>query len=93
DDELAATLRILRNQGMRARYEYVMAGHNYRLTDLQAALVIPQLDAYEDQVAARRRNAEGLRERLADIEGLVLPSELEGRGHVWHQFTVLLPPS
>ncbi|MGC5189100.1 DegT/DnrJ/EryC1/StrS family aminotransferase, partial [Escherichia coli] len=53
----------------------------------------PQLDAYEDQVAARRRNAEGLRERLADIEGLVLPSELEGRGHVWHQFTVLLPPS
>ena len=93
DDELAATLRILRNQGMRARYEYVMAGHNYRLTDLQAALVIPQLDAYEDQVAARRRNAEGLRERLADIEGLVLPSQLEGRGHVWHQFTVLLPPS
>lgn len=91
DDELAARLRILRNQGMRARYEYVMAGHNYRLTDLQAALVLPQLDAYGDQVERRRRNAAGLCERLAGIDGLVLPSELEGRGHVWHQFTVLLP--
>jgi dTDP-4-amino-4,6-dideoxygalactose transaminase len=91
DDELAARLRILRNQGMRARYEYVMAGHNYRLTDLQAALVLPQLDAYDEQVDRRRHNAAGLRERLADVDALVLPDEVDGRGHVWHQFTLLLP--
>lgn len=91
DAAMADTLRVLRNQGMRARYEYVMAGHNYRLTDLQAALVLPQLDSYADQVAARRANAAGLSERLADIDGLVLPTELPGRGHVWHQYTVLLP--
>jgi perosamine synthetase len=91
DAAVADRLRVLRNQGMRARYEYVMAGHNYRLTDLQAAVVLPQLDAYAEQVATRRRNAAGLSGRLAGIDGLVLPTELPGRGHVWHQYTVLLP--
>ncbi|RCL88956.1 MAG: DegT/DnrJ/EryC1/StrS family aminotransferase [Microbacterium sp.] len=91
DDAIAENLRIMRNQGMRARYEYVMAGHNYRLTDLQAAVVLPQLDAYPDQVVARRANAAGLQERLDGTPGLVLPQQLAGRGHVWHQFTVLLP--
>jgi perosamine synthetase len=91
DDEIAATLRIMRNQGMRARYEYVMAGHNYRLTDLQAAVALPQLDDYAALLETRRANAAALSERLADIEGLVLPRQLDGREHVWHQYTVLLP--
>ncbi|WP_409047320.1 DegT/DnrJ/EryC1/StrS family aminotransferase [Microbacterium sp. HA-8] len=91
DDELAARLRILRNQGMRARYEYVVAGHNYRMTDLQAAVVIPQIDEYPGQLSRRRAHAAGLTERLDDIPGLVLPKEMPGRTHVWHQYTVLLP--
>jgi dTDP-4-amino-4,6-dideoxygalactose transaminase len=91
DAAIADTLRVLRNQGMRARYEYVMAGHNYRLTDLQAAVVLPQLDTYPAQLEARRRNAARLTELLADVEGLTLPRELPGRTHVWHQYTLLLP--
>lgn len=91
DDAIADTLRVMRNQGMRARYEYVMAGHNYRLTDLQAAVVLPQLDEYPALLAARRSNAAALTAKLEDIEGLVLPRQLDGREHVWHQFTVLLP--
>lgn len=91
DAELADRLRVLRNQGMRARYQYEVAGHNYRLTDLQAAVALPQLDHYAEQLAARRANAAALVERMADIEGLVLPQQLAGREHVWHQFTVLLP--
>ena len=43
DDALADRLRLLRNQGMRARYQYEMAGNNYRLTDLAAAVGLPQL--------------------------------------------------
>ena len=39
DASLADRLRVLRNQGMRQRYVYEMAGNNYRMTDLQAALV------------------------------------------------------
>jgi len=88
DDALAERLRILRNQGMRARYEYVTRGHNYRLTDLQAALVIPQLGRYAATIDRRKANAEYLSEGLADVPGLVVPRELPGRSHVWHQYTV-----
>lgn len=91
DGSAAERLRIMRNQGMRQRYEYVMAGHNYRLTDLQAAVVLPQLDAYQDQLTRRRANAARLNGLLADIPGLVTPKEIEGRDHVWHQYTVILP--
>ena len=43
DDDVASKLRMLRNQGMRARYEYEMPGYNWRLTDLQAAVALPQV--------------------------------------------------
>lgn len=88
DAELADRLRVLRNQGMRARYEYEVAGHNYRLTDLQAAVGIPQLARYASIVEARRRNAARLTEGLADAPGIVVPRELPGREHVWHQYTI-----
>lgn len=87
-DDLADKLRVLRNQGMRARYQYEMAGNNYRLTDLQAALVLPQLDRYDGIVVERQRNARVLNEGLAGVQGLALPQQLEGRKHVWHQYTV-----
>ncbi|HWO58631.1 MAG TPA: DegT/DnrJ/EryC1/StrS family aminotransferase [Umezawaea sp.] len=90
DDAIDAKLRILRNQGMRQRYEYVMAGHNYRLTDLQAAVAIPQLAKIEQITAKRKENAATLSEGLAGVPGLVTPTELVGRSHVWHQYTVLL---
>jgi dTDP-4-amino-4,6-dideoxygalactose transaminase len=88
DDTLADRLRVLRNQGMRARYEYVVAGHNYRLTDLQAALAIPQLSRYDAIVATRQRTAQKLSDGLAGLPGIVAPTQLEGRSHVWHQYTI-----
>ncbi len=91
DDAIFADrLRILRNQGMRERYSYELAGHNYRLTDLQAALAIPQLAVIDRTIARRRANAARLTAALADVPGLALPRQLPGRDHVWHQFTVLI---
>jgi len=89
-DDIADRLRILRNQGMRERYQYEMAGNNFRLTDLQAALCVPQLVTYEANVAARRRNAVALTEGLSNVPGVVAPQEVAGRHHVWHQYTVLI---
>lgn len=88
DDELADRLRLLRNQGMRARYVYEMAGNNYRMTDLQAALGIPQLARYAATVERRRRNAARLADGLEGVPGIVAPRVLDGRDHVWHQFTI-----
>jgi dTDP-4-amino-4,6-dideoxygalactose transaminase len=90
DDALADRLRVLRNQGMRERYVYEVAGHNYRLTDLQAALALPQLAQLDRTTARRRANADRLIEGLSDVPGLQVPRQLPGRGHVWHQFTALV---
>jgi perosamine synthetase len=90
DAGLADRLRLLRNHGMRARYEYEVVGHNYRMTDLAAAVGLPQLARYPVQVERRRRNATRLTERLGGLPGLVLPRVMAGRDHVWHQFTVLV---
>jgi dTDP-4-amino-4,6-dideoxygalactose transaminase len=90
DDRVADRLRVLRNQGMRARYQYEMVGNNYRMTDLNAALCLPQIAEYGELVARRRSNAARLIDGLQGLAGLALPSELPGRGHVWHQFTVVV---
>jgi dTDP-4-amino-4,6-dideoxygalactose transaminase len=88
DDALADRLRLLRNQGMRARYQYEIAGHNYRLTDLQAAVAIPQLQRLETSTARRRAHAARLSAGLQDVTGIVVPSVAEGRTHVFHQYTI-----
>jgi dTDP-4-amino-4,6-dideoxygalactose transaminase len=88
DDDLADRLRLLRNQGMRARYQYEVAGHNYRMTELQAAVGIPQVARLDAINEARRANAARLTDGLDGIPGLIVPRVAEGRTHVWHQYTV-----
>jgi dTDP-4-amino-4,6-dideoxygalactose transaminase len=90
DESLADRLRILRNQGMRQRYEYEMAGNNYRLTDLQAAVCLPQLAHYDQQVARRQANAQRLNDGLRGLAGVRVPETVPGRHHVWHQYTILV---
>lgn len=89
DAAVADRLRLLRNQGMRQRYQYEVAGHNYRLTNLAAAVGLPQLARLGETSDRRRANAQVLRDGLAGITGLALPPEPEpGRTHVYHQFTI-----
>jgi len=91
DDAWADTMRTIRNQGMAGRYEYVRVGRNCRMTELQAAIAIPQMDQLDVIAAARRDNSLRAVKGLVDVEGLVLPREPAGRTHVWHQCTVLVP--
>jgi perosamine synthetase len=88
DAAVADRVRILRNQGMRARYEYVVAGHNQRLTDLAAAVAVPQFARLDDIVAARSANARYYADALSDLEGVVTPVARSDRRHVWHQYTI-----
>ncbi len=90
DASSADRLRVLRNQGMRQRYVYEMAGNNYRLTDLQAAVCLPQLTGYGRQVATRQAHARRLNEGLRGLPGVRVPEALPGRHHVWHQYTILV---
>ena len=92
DDVVARRVRLLRNQGMSAPYRHEIIGANLRMTDVQAAIAIPQLEHLDAVVAARTHNARvlttAIAERLPTIELPVVP---DGRLHVWHLYTVLLP--
>jgi perosamine synthetase len=88
---LGERLTLLRNQGMRNKYEHLIVGTNRRMTELQAAIAIPQMQRLETTVKTRRNNARVLTELLADTE-IEVPHEREGTRSAWHQYTVLLPP-
>jgi len=92
DSMLAERLRALRNQGMRSRYDYAMIGQNWRMTDVAAAIAIPQMQHLDEIVRTRRRNAALLRSLIGNDSEVTTPRVPEGRGHVWHQYTILLEP-
>lgn len=88
DDRLADRLRLLRNHGMRARYQYEVPGHNYRLSDLAAAVAVPQFARLPHIISARSANAAFYQQHLAGLPGVVTPATLPGNVHAWHQYTV-----
>lgn len=89
DAELARSLRVLRNQGMERRYEYIAIGRNLRLGEIPAALAIPQLERLAESRAEREGNAQKLSALLDDAR-VTLPEVPPGRRHAWHVFTILL---
>jgi len=91
DAAAAQRLRVLRNQGMRTRYEHVAVGANWRLTDIAAAVAIPQLERLSEITASRAANARELSRLLAVEPRITSPRMPEGMTHAWHQYTVLLP--
>lgn len=88
DSKVADRVRLLRNQGMQNRYDYSCVGGNYRLSDMHAAVGLSQIRRLEEFSTRRKYNADRLSEGLAGISGLILPDTLDGRRHVWHQYTV-----
>jgi len=92
DAMLAERLRVLRNQGMRGRYDYSIIGQNWRMTDIAAAIAIPQMERLDAINASRCANAAVLTSLLRGNPSIATPSVPAGRGHVWHQYTVLLSP-
>jgi dTDP-4-amino-4,6-dideoxygalactose transaminase len=87
DDRLADWLRLYRNQGMRARYEFEMLGYNFRLTDLAAAIGLVQLDKLERNTARRQAIAARYDAAFADLP-VGRPVTPDGRVHVYHQYTL-----
>jgi perosamine synthetase len=90
DGELAGRLRLLRNHGQTELYRHAVLGYNWRLTEMQAAMGLVQLEKLDGILARKRANASWLAERLADVPGLALPLVRPDRDHVYMLYTLLL---
>jgi dTDP-4-amino-4,6-dideoxygalactose transaminase len=93
DAELAARLRRVRSHGQIDRFVAGELGGNFRLDEMQAAILRVKLRHLDRWTEVRRRNAALYRalfaERRIDPELLRLPDD--ARSHVWHHFVVRSP--
>ncbi|HZS78098.1 MAG TPA: DegT/DnrJ/EryC1/StrS family aminotransferase [Ktedonobacteraceae bacterium] len=89
DTHIAERVRLLRNHGQQSRYHHIALGFNLRMTDLQAAIGLVQLDRLEKFTADRISNAAYLSEKLAGA--VRTPVVKPGYRHVFHQYTIRVP--
>lgn len=92
DASLAARFRKLRDHAMppERRYWHDEVGFNYRMTNLQAAVGLAQMERIDEFVRRKREIAEKYTERLADVPGLALPVERAGYTNVFWMYSVVL---
>ncbi|MCU8006057.1 MULTISPECIES: DegT/DnrJ/EryC1/StrS family aminotransferase [Shewanella] len=87
DDELAQTLKALRNYGSHKKYENLYQGLNSRLDEIQAAMLRVKLRHLEAETARRQQIAQTYRDHINNPL-ITLPQVNEELAHVWHLFVV-----
>lgn len=91
DGDLAATIRGLRNHGQTVRHRHDRPGHNYRMDNLQGAVLAHKLRSLEEWTGRRRAIAALYAGLLEGTDGLLLPREAPGARHVYHLYVVRTP--
>lgn len=91
EERVAAAARRFVNHGRSDRYLHGELGHNFRLTDIQAAIGRVQLERLDGWNVQRRENARFFNEQFADLDWLQTPTVPDGMEHVYHQYTVRTP--
>src|ERR1700730_1765144 len=101
DSNLAKQLRLFRNHGLNSDaherqekgvwfYEMVALGYNYRLTDIQCALDLSQLDKVDRWLERRRAIAARYREAFRLMSEIEIPDVRSDCEPAWHLFVILL---
>jgi perosamine synthetase len=95
NEELAEKARMLRDHAMskEKRYWHEVIGFNYRLTNLQAAVGVAQLEKIGKIIETKRRNAELYSEELKDLEGtglIISHPEMKWAKCVYWMYCILI---
>jgi perosamine synthetase len=95
NEQFAEKARSLRNLCFRPerRFYHTELGYNFRLTNLQAALGLAQLERFDEIVAKKRWMGQAFTERLKDIPVLQLPVEEEWAKQVYWMYGLVLDES
>ena len=93
DDALAAKLRLFRGQGMdpKRRYWFPVVGYNYRMTNIQAAIGLAQMETISKALADRHTLAAWYNAALAPLQSqLVLPRQHDWAKQVYWMYNIFL---
>ena len=86
DSVIAERVRLLRSHGQKERYCHLSLGYNLRMTEIQAALGLVQIEKLEKFTEQRIANAMFLTESLKEV--VQTPTSRPGHRHVYHQYTI-----
>ena len=89
DPAIAERVRLMRSHGQKERYTHTAMGQNLRMTDMQAALGVVQLEKLEAFTEQRIANAAYLTEHLSQV--VQTPITRPDYRHVFHQYTIRVP--
>jgi perosamine synthetase len=92
DDALNEKVRFLRDHAMspEKRYWHTEVGYNYRMTNLQAALGVAQMERIEEFIARKRRIAQLYNEGLRGLDFITLPPEAGWATSVYWMYSILI---
>jgi perosamine synthetase len=92
DDGLAERVRDYRNMGFRSdrRFYHTEYGRNERMTAVQAAIGLAQVEGIDARVQRKRAMGRRYNELLARIDGLHLPVEMAYAKNVYWMYGVVL---
>lgn len=79
-------------QGYDHKYTYRHIGYNLKLTDMQAAIGVAQLDKLEGFIVARKANWKRLYDGLSDLDSFVLPRPTPRSDPSWFGFALTVKP-
>jgi dTDP-4-amino-4,6-dideoxygalactose transaminase len=88
DSDLADRIRLLRSHGFRTKYYNELLGGNFRLDEIQAAVLRVKLKHLDRWTEVRKRNAALYRENFGKLSSVELPYELTKSRHVFNQFVI-----
>lgn len=78
-------------KGYDHKYTYSHIGFNFKISDMQAACALAQMDRLEGFIAARKQNFARLKDRLRSVEEfLLLPEATPGSDPSWFGFPMML---
>jgi dTDP-4-amino-4,6-dideoxygalactose transaminase len=91
DAELAESMRVLRVHGGKPKYFHAVIGGNFRIDELQAAVLRVKLKYLDGWTQGRQRNAAYYDSAFADArlgQKLRTPTAIEGGRHIFNQYVV-----
>jgi len=85
-------MKLLRDHAMseKRRYWHTMVGYNYRMTNIQAAIGVAQMEQIDKFIRIKRRNAKLYNAILKNVKGLTLPVEAKDCKHVYWMYSILI---
>lgn len=90
--EIHHKMRLLRDHGMSSekRYWHIVSGFNYRLTNLQAAIGLAQLERIDELLSYREEIVGRYSAQLKEIDGIVLPPQKEWAYNIYWLYSILV---